>query len=182
MSQRFLFPCPNCQVAFELVPKQAGQDLECASCGQACLAPKLGQIRQLETVGGDGTKAQAGSPEASRPANGLKNLLFAGGLAIAILGGGAGYGLFRYAESKIEDFDVENEVADFEAFADSLSPAQVVQYFESLKVEEGLGEWREQTIIGENRQGMILRNIAFGIMGLGGAGLLSMLASLGIKR
>ena len=98
MSLRYIFPCPKCEHHFELVTKQAGQDLDCTECDTSFEAPKLGKMRQLETVGGETTKPIPASNKR------LQNSLFVGGLAIAILAGGAGYFVYDYARKMIYEY------------------------------------------------------------------------------
>lgn len=177
MSLRYLFPCENCEHQFELVTTQAGQELECPQCQHRSEAPILGKLRQLKLV--DDLTPPLVNRESGR---GLKNYLFAGGLAIAILAGVAGGWVYQYASSMINEYDVTEVLNEFDSWVDELNPAQVVQFYEEMKVGEGLSEWREQPHIGETRQGRILQKFACGLLGLSGLGLLMMLGSFLIRR
>ncbi|MDG1875471.1 MAG: hypothetical protein P8J27_16285, partial [Mariniblastus sp.] len=121
MSLRYLFPCPQCGNEFELVSKQAGQQLVCAKCGSPTVAPKLGSLRQLETLG------QEANISANSGSGGLRNLLFVCGLGLAILAGIGGYFLYQYAESKITEFDVNKTMDTFDVWADDQPPSVVAQ-------------------------------------------------------
>jgi hypothetical protein len=150
---------------FELVAKQAGQELKCPQCETSCPAPKLGSLRQLETIGG----AEPSSQEAA--SGGARNGLFVAGLALAIFAGAAGVGLFQYGSSMIVKFDVVQEIDSFDEWMDDRPPAEVVAVYEAMDVERGLGDWVEQPHVGSTRQGRILQFASYGLMGLAGVGL-----------
>lgn len=172
MSLRYLFPCGNCDHVFELVAKQAGQDLKCPDCAVVSSAPKLGSLRQLETTGDS-------DPTSGRSANGgAKNGLFVVGLALAIFAGAAAVGLYQYGGSMINEFDIHQVVDNFDQWMDDRSPAEVVAVYEGLNIDEGLGDWEEQPHVGNNRQGKILQNVSYGLMGLSGIGVLLLVGSL----
>jgi DNA-directed RNA polymerase subunit RPC12/RpoP len=169
---RYLFPCPECEQEFELETKQAGQDLTCQNCNATFVAPKLGEIRKLPIVGG---------AAASRKTFGTKsgsNFLSTAGLALALLGALAGGGLYYYASTLKQEYSVDEELASFGEWIDELQPEQVIEYYTRIEIEEGLGEWRELGINRYNRQSDILRNISYGIFGVGGIGVLMLLASM----
>jgi hypothetical protein len=172
MSLRYQFPCENCDHVFELVSRQAGQELKCPECEATSSAPKLGELRQLETIGSDD------SLPASKSRGGAKNILFASGLALAILAGAAGIGLYQYANSMITEFDIDKTMQSVDEWFDAAPPSDVVAAFEGMQVDQGLGDWQEQPIVGDNRQGAILRNVSYGLLGLAGVGLLLMIGSL----
>ena len=181
MSLRFLFPCPNCDAKFELVTKQAGQSLTCPSCDNKTEAPKLGLLRQLETVGeapaSSNRRAQTGAASGS-----WKNLLFVCGLGLAILAGTAGYFLYKHAQSRTVQLDIEKAIKSVEDEVDQASPARLMQMYESLGVEKGLGDWVEQPYVGENKQAQILKNIAYGLFAVAGIGLFTLLISFVVPR
>jgi len=83
MSPRYLFPCPDCGHNFELVSKQAGQELVCSDCSNSTEAPKLGTLKQLETVSAG--QANASSAARNGSSGGWKNIVFVGGLALAMI-------------------------------------------------------------------------------------------------
>ena len=171
MSLRYLFPCENCDHVFELVAKQAGQDLKCPKCEAASSAPKLGTLRQLETIGGAESKPSGAANGATR------NSLFVIGLAMAIIGGAAGAGLYQYATSMIREFDIHKVIDNFDAWIDEQAPSDVVALYETMELDKGLGDWEEQPHVGSNRQGRILRNFSYGLMGISGIGLLLLVGS-----
>ncbi len=175
MSARYLFPCPSCNDhQFELVTKQAGQDLTCPKCKAIIEAPKLGILRTLESIGGDSISAK---PSGGR----TKNLLFVGGLALAILAGSAGAWVYQYGRSMRSDLDIAAKLQEFDEWADGLTPYEVVSMFQYMDVDKGLGDWKEQETIGMDRQGKILQNFSYGLMGLAGIGALGLLSSFFMK-
>jgi len=171
MSLRYLFPCKNCDQVFELVARQAGQDLKCPKCETISSAPKLGSLRQLETVGG------TESNPADAASGGARNSMFVIGLALAILAGAAGIGLYQYGASMINEFDIYQVAENFDEWMDDRSPAEIVAVYQGMDVESGLGDWEEQPHVGSNRQGKILQNASYGLMGLSGIGLLLLIGS-----
>lgn len=171
MSLRYLFPCQNCDHVFELVSKQAGQDLKCPNCQATSSAPKLGSLRQLSVVGED---ELAPSSAAN---GGAKNSLFVFGLALAILFGAAGIGLYQYANSLITEINIDQKMEDMDKWLDGIPPSDVVAMFEAMQVDKGLGDWQEQPYVGDTRQGTILKNFSYGLMGLAGVGLLLVIGS-----
>ena len=177
MSARFQFPCPHCESKFELVTKQAGQTLTCQQCNKTCEAPKLGTLRNLEPVGGAAPTASSDSSWGGR-----KSLLFVFGLGLAILAGTAGYFLYQNASSRYTEFDLEKGLAQLDSDIDGFTPAMVMRKYQSLRVEDGLGDWVEQPRVGENKQAEILMNFSYGLFGLAGIGLLLLIIGLVIPK
>jgi len=178
MSPRYLFPCRNCDYEFELVTKQAGQSLTCPQCQNDCEAPKLGALRQLESVGGEVTSSTSRSGSGSS----LRNILFVSGLSLAVLAGVAGYFLYQHAQSMISVFDVEEVLADFNELADQQKASQLIRYYDQMDIPKGLPEWQEQVHVGQNKQANILTNVAYGLFGLAGIGLLMLFGSFLVRK
>jgi len=177
MPPQYLFPCDNCNHQLIVVPRQAGQNLTCPQCQHFVEAPKLGEMKQLEMVGG--------TEPVNRPAassGGLRNLLFVVGLAMAIICGATGYLVNRYASALIFEIDYDQEQKEFEEEVDHLNSAQVVALYEAMQIEKGLGEWYEPNYVRYNTQGAILRKISYGVFGLAGLGLLMLIGSFFIRR
>ena len=181
MSIRYLFPCPSasCDHKFELVGKQAGQTLSCPKCNSQVEAPKLGELKRLETTG-----EIEPSSRASKSSGGsrLKNFLFVSGLGLAIVSGLCGYFLFQHAKSKQTSFDLEGLLSQFEQAADNQGPVNLLRHYESLDLDGGLPEWTEQPYIGESRQAEILMKGAYGLFALSGIGLLMLLGSFVVPK
>ena len=177
MSPRYLFPCPNCDHKFELVSKQAGQELACPDCSNAVEAPKLGTLKQLELA----ESGQEGGDHSSGGRNGnsgsLKNLVFVGGLALAIIAGAAGLALYQYAKSKVVEFDLAGNLEEYETWIDEQPPTGVLGSYVEMGTSQGLPEWVEQPHVGENKQAAILKKVAYGLFGLASLGLLTLIGS-----
>ena len=182
MSLHYLYPCSNCEHKFELVTKQAGQDLVCPSCGAANLAPKLGTLKQLEQVDSAGGSKPRASQTRKSNAGSWKNALFVSGLALAVLAGAAGVGLYQFAQSKVIEFDVEGRLAEVEKWVDEQPPANILGTFITMDVGKGLPEWVEQPHIGSNKQAAILKNFAYGLFGLSALGLLTLVGSFLVPK
>lgn len=175
MSLRYKLPCPHCDYCLEVIPRQAGQDLECPQCLQTIEAPKLGKMKQLETVGGSPERA------ASNSGGSLRNMLFVIGLLVAIVGGAGGYFVYRHADNLIFEIDYEEEEKKFNEEVDILTPGQVVALHDEMNIEAGLGEWYEPNFVRYNTQGAYLLKFAYGLFGLSGLGVLCLIGSLLIR-
>jgi hypothetical protein len=139
------------------------------------VAPRLGELKRLpvsETVGVSDNK----STGQSRKGGGL----FVVGLLLLLLGGGGGAGLYVYASQKLFNYEEEVEAvlanADVEIAASSTK--ELIQTYDMLPIEKGLGAWQERPYVGNHKQGVILTNIAYGLFAIGGLGLLMTLAGL----
>ena len=177
MSLRYLLPCIRCENQLEVVPKQAGQELECPKCQQRVEAPKLGKMKLLETVSETATAKKTSASGGS-----LRNLLFVIGLLLAIVCGASGYFVNQYAESLIYDVDFEAVEKQFDEDVDGLTAGQLVELYEQMNIEKGLGEWYEPNFVRYNTQGGYLKTFAYGLLGLSGLGVLALLGSFLIRR
>ncbi len=182
MSLRYLFPCTDCEFKFELVSRQAGQELVCPDCGNATQAPKLGTLKKLELAESASEVSDFRANRQNSNTGGWKNILFVSGLALAIIAGVAGFSLYRFAQSKIVEFDVEREIEKFEEWIDENPPTSVLGTYVQMEVGKGLPEWQELPHIGENKQAAILKKFAYGLFGLSGLGLLTLIGSFLIPK
>ena len=172
MSIRYLLPCPECDQSNELETKQAGQDLNCVHCDANISAPKLGILKQLPQLEGD-TKEKA-----KKKGQGSGNVLATLGLGVLLLAGLAGGGLYYYGGMLQKDMDVYGNMEVHLSLLDELTPSQLVEHYQRIDPERGLGEWRELPVSRYNRQGAILKNFSYGLFGIAGIGLVIFLVSL----
>ncbi|MCP4096276.1 MAG: zinc ribbon domain-containing protein [Planctomycetaceae bacterium] len=181
MPSKYLLPCDHCSHPFEVIPKQAGQELTCPECGKVSEAPMLRKMRLLEpvedeTVGKTNKRVEKSSKF---------NRLFSIGLFAAVLLGGSGYWLYGYAGMLATEIDRELSTEQHNEFVDQLQPSQVITYFNELRIDNGLGEWYEPNYVRYNKQSEILTNTSYVLMGLGGLFLacsISMVALIAFKR
>ena len=178
MPIHYLLPCNDCEHQFQLTTSQAGQPLECPQCGTAVDAPKLGTLKQLPTSGESSSKATA----LSSGDVGWKRYVFAIGLITAVVAGIAGAALYGYSQSLFTPVDVEGHITLMEQEIDEWSPAQLWHVWHQQGLEDGLGEWAEPKYMGYNKQSEILKMFAFGLLGLAGVGVLTLLSSFAMKR
>ncbi|MEM9941321.1 MAG: hypothetical protein AAF939_06990 [Planctomycetota bacterium] len=164
MSTKYKFPCQKCGFIFELGTTQAGQDLTCSSCGDVVEAPKLGVLKTLPVVGGTESLKKS-----KKVGNHIATTI---GLSIALLFGMMGGGLYYYSTTLVTDLDIEGELKEFNENVDAAKPEVIVAMFSQLKSDQGLGEWREQSVVRYNKQGAILKTFAFVLMAISGIGLL----------
>ncbi len=181
MSSKYLLPCDHCSHPFEVISKQAGQKLTCPECGGISEAPMLRKIRLLEPVEDETFKKTSKSAGKS----GSFNMFFSIGLFAAVLLGGSGYWLYNYAGMLVTEIDRELSTEQHNEFVDQLEPAQVVTYYNELRIDNGLGEWYEPNYVRYNKQSVILTNMSYVLMGLGGISLtcsLTIVALIAFKR
>ncbi len=173
MARLFLFNCPNCNHQIELLATQAGQELTCSACEQGFEAPKLGILNQLPTVGDQRNEHSAHTD--------LKRLLFSGGLVLAVLMGAAGYALNSYASKLIVNVDLEGFQSDWSAEVEAMTPVELLQQWDSMVFERGLGEWQEQVFARYKTQGTYLQYLAYGLLCLAAIGVMMIISSFLLK-
>ena len=178
MPPLYIFPCSNCDHKFELVAKQAGLELTCPQCQQALEAPMLGKMKRRELV--------SGTEPIKKPAKGTgrgwKNFLFAAGLATSIIAAAAGFGLSYYANTLDPRYEREAQLENFEYAVDNISPSQLVEFYQEMDVESGLGEWYEPNYVRYGKQVKYLRWGVPVMYGLAGLGFLVMIGSFILKK
>ena len=178
---QYLLPCSDCNQSFPVATRQAGQTVQCANCDASVEVPKLGELKQLPIEGG--ADAVKKSEKRNQSPNRLKGWLFSGGLMIAVLAGVAGYALLNYANSlyaNVDEFANAVEEVSSEAI-DAMKPAEMWDWWTQVSAID-LGEWQEHSRVGSNIQSGILANIAYGLFGLAGLGIISMLCSFAVKK
>jgi hypothetical protein len=143
---------------------QAGQDFTCDKCKQVFEVPQLQVLNKFEIA------EASSSSDRKTTASAGRDILFVVGLICLILGSAAGYGLNRYSNSLI--YELENEEQKIVEQADSFTPGRVLLEWYYIEKEPDLPEWQEHPIIGNQKQGKILKNFAYGLWGIGGVGLL----------
>ncbi len=175
MPDRYLLPCPSCENAINLTLKQAGQELTCEGCNEPVQAPSMGGIRMLDLAEGGAIAAKANPGSSFSP---LQRWLFAGGLTLAVLAGSASLGLYRYASSIHREVEIESVIEFEKEMVDKLRAAEVFAASVAASQNELALEYREPTYRGSNKQSEILSTVSYGLAGLAGVGVLSLLASL----
>ena len=166
MSPQYSLICSHCQHSNAITTTQAGQDIACAGCQQPLQAPRLGQLKQLPVI-------EAAVP-AKKKASSKGGKLFVLGMLLLIFGGGGGGGLWYYASGKLFDYEteLEREITKLDDWVDEASLIEQLQLYETMPLEGGLPAWQERLYVGQNKQGLILRRIAYGLLTIGGIGLI----------
>jgi len=170
MSSRYSLICPQCQHSNSVNTTQAGQELECAGCQQPIQVPRLGQLKLLPAI-------DPAPGKVAKSSSGGK--LFVLGVIMLIFGGGGGTGLYYYASGKLFDYEtkVEEKIVEIDNFIDNdASALELVHFYEGMPLEAGLPPWQEQAYVGSNKQGIILRYLAYGLLAIGGIGLICAIA------
>jgi hypothetical protein len=178
MPIQYLLPCPDCEHTLSLTTSQAGQPLQCPHCDSSVDAPKLGTLKQLP-VQEDTATTQSASNDGS---TGWKRHVFAFGLITAVVAGIAGIALFFYAQSLFTPTDVEGHITMMDNELDQLTPVQLWDLWHQQEYDDGLGEWTELKYVGYNKQSEYLRYIAYGLLGIAGLGVVTLLSSFAMKR
>ncbi|MGB1928001.1 MAG: hypothetical protein ACPIA2_03195 [Mariniblastus sp.] len=181
MPSKYSLPCAHCGHCFEVIPKQAGQELTCPECGKQSEVPMLRKMKLLELA--EDESAQNTNKRVKK--SGSFNMLFSIGVFAAVLLGGSGYWLYGYAGSMVTEIDRELRTEQHDEFVDGLEPSQVVTYYKDLRIDSGLGEWYEPNYVRYNKQAAILTNTSYVLMALGGIFLacsISMVALIALKR
>lgn len=183
MAVRYAWECPECQDTIELATKQAGQELNCASCSAKISAPKLGVIKSLAPVGGQ----QAAAPRSRRSGGGgnaLKSWLFAGGLLLAVLAGVAGAAA-QYRANQFHrggDVDIEQIIEREMAAIDAQSPAEVYGNTIAAGQEAFALDYSETSYRKYSIMGGVIQTVAWVCWGLTGVGVLMLLSSFFLKK
>ena len=166
MSPQYSLICTHCQHSNVVTTTQAGQNIDCAGCQQSIQAPRLGQLKQLPMV-------EAAAPVQHKESS-KGGKLFVLGMLMLIFGGGGGAGLYYYASGKLFDYEtvVEEEITKLDSWVDGASLIEQVQLYETMPLEAGLPAWEERPYVGQNKQGLILRNLSYGLLAIGGIGLI----------
>ena len=172
----YLLPCPQCQHPFELASRQAGQSVQCLQCEHSFDAPRLGELKQLEKVA-----ATDSGPATAEPSSVLKRWLFTLGLAMTVLLGAAGVGVYQFANSIQQEIDAEGAMSDIETRIEEMSDADVYRVAASYDPEDSIGEYFQPGSVKSNKQGEILKYVAYGLLGLAAAGLLMLIGSFMIR-
>ena len=167
MSSRYSLICSHCQHSNVLMTTQAGQDIDCAGCQQTIQTPRLGQLKQLPVI-------EAAAAPSKQKAGSKGGKLFVLGMLMLIFGGGGGGGLYYYASGKLFDYEtvVEQKITKLDSWVDEASLIEQLQLYETMPLEGGLPAWEERPYVGQNKQGLILRNISYGLLAIGGIGLI----------
>ena len=173
MSARFYLPCPSCEHRLEVETRSAGRQLTCPECSGEVEAPNMGGIRRLDPVA---TEEKASGRKVQKSGR-TKAVLFSIGLAILVICGGLGAGLYNYSSRLEIPIDMERGIENQNVTLDGLrAPALWDFYFETMK-DAPLGDWEEHVFTKANIQGSILKNFSYGFFGIAGLGLLMLLAS-----
>lgn len=178
MADQYLLPCPQCGQEIEIAPPQAGSTITCTNCDHAFDGPRLGELKQLPLA--DSRTQRQGQTLPSQ-GSALKRVLFTVGLAMAVLLGAAGGGLYYFAGSIENSFDSQVQIQEATNQAATLTLEQIYLATRQMEIDPGLGEFKEPQFISNNRQASILKMFAWGLMALAAVGAAMMTTSFTIK-
>lgn len=153
--------------------RQAGQELACRACQHRFEAPKLRELKSLPLAGTEQAAHPGGT--GSRRIHGS---LFSLGLALLLLAGSAGGGLYWYSAKLIPE-ETPDEVIAIQVERVRTQPIVQVYYdWETLYKERNVPEWQESGIQSDIKQGGYLRAVSFGLFAVAGIGVLTLVAAL----
>jgi len=174
-SNLYLLPCDECQHSLELQKRQAGQTVTCPQCGHSFAAPRLGEFKNLQTTASGEPEPTTGSTSV------LKRWLFTLGLAMTVLLGAAGVGVYQFAGSIQEEIHAESRLEDYNKDIEQFSDAEVYQIAATYTEDQTLGEYFQPGLVKNNKQGEILEYVAYGLLGLAALGLAMLVGSFLVK-
>lgn len=172
MKSRYLFPCPHCHADVSLTTTQAGQSVQCGSCEALFEAPKLQQIKACPLAEPNLTKAPSHVDSHSGRAT------IVAGLILLIVGGAAGGALYFYANAMVFELDLEDNMTFVTDRVAAMNDAEVYREWYFVEKDGDLGEWAEAPIMRYRAQGLILKNIAYGLFVVALLGLITALIGL----
>ena len=172
----YLLPCPQCQHPLELASRQAGQSVHCSECEHSFEAPRLGELKQLKQVDSSQSPSKVGAQSSM-----LKRWLFTLGLAMTVLLGAAGVGVYQFASSIQQEIDADGAMQNIDARLEEMSDAEIYHVAASYDTKDSIGEYFQPGQVKGNKQGEILKIIAYGLLGLAAAGLLMLIGSFLVK-
>ena len=141
----------------------------CPFCEQNNQLPGMRQLRQLPLADRLAVSAKGNG-------NDLRRFLFSAGLLVAVLAALLGFALSYYADSLATELMVEEKIDYGNKFIDTLSPGHLWESWDQMATE-GLPDWQESRDVRYNKQAGHLKSIAYGLLGLSGLGLLSLIGS-----
>ena len=176
MAQNHLFSCTNCEKDFPVNDRSAGMPVSCPFCEHINNLPGMRQIRALPIAEGTPLKK-------SRKESSAKRFLFSGGLLVAVIGGLLGIALSYYADSLATELRLEEKIDFGNQYVDDMTPGHLWEAWDAMATK-GLPDWQETHDVRYNKQAGYLKSIAYGLFGICGIGLLSLLLSfvVGNKR
>ena len=182
MAARYAYECPKCHSEIELSTTQAGQELKCDNCAESIMAPKLGDIKNLQRVDGGGDVRSKKSVKTAKLESPIKSWLFVGGLLLAVIAGIGG----AAAQYRANDFhipvDIEEIVeAEFKRI-DEVPASEIYGILAGSTQEEFTLEYSEAPYRTRNIKSGIFQGVAWACFGVAGFGLLMLLSSFFFKK
>lgn len=173
MPKNYLFSCSSCEKNFRVSQRSAGMSAACPFCDHENVVPGMRQLRALPIAEEQVSFAKSGGSD-------LKRFLFSAGLLVAVLGGILGLALSYYADMLSTELMLEEKIKYGNKFVDTMAPGHLWEAWDQMETK-GLPDWQESQDVRYNKQAGHLKSIAYGLIGLGGLGLLSLLASFFVK-
>lgn len=174
MPETYQLPCNNCDAFIPVSPQMAGRTFNCELCQSSVEVPTMREIRRLEPVQDNRSSESVVRPKKSR--NESRSWLFSGGLLLAGVTLLAAIPLWLYANGMQSESMVKQEIDFGNQVLDEATPGVIWNAWTQMTAN-GLPEWKESQATRYNKQGQILKNIAYGLGALSGLGLFMMIGS-----
>lgn len=181
MAKCYLLPCKNCGNPLQVEGRHAGRSLDCSKCGETVDVPTFRELKALQVDGGGDSKDT--SRDETRPSP-LKGLLFSVGLGVAVIFGLGGWGLYAYASQLITNtiFNADDKVERMNEPVDDASVTELYDVWANTIEGVDLPDWQEANWNRYNKQGRILRNFSYGILGVAALGIALIFSSFFIPN
>ena len=177
MADLYLFSCTECQKDLEISVKQAGTTQNCPFCEHVINIPGMREIRQLPLSQNE----EGADKRGTSSLNETKSWLFSGGLLVAVISGVLGFALASYAHSIAIESTVKEKIEYGSSQIGSLPPGHLWDAWDGM-TKNGLPDWKETRENRYNKQSGHLKNFAYGLYGLSGLGVVSILISFFFRR
>lgn len=174
MATAYLLNCHHCQTANEVETRHAGTQMTCRNCQRSLDIPKLRELRNLPLA-----RPEEASARFVTVQNPWRGTLFVGGILALLIGGATGWVIKQGAEPYIhENITADDVVKSIEGEIDKLSHTQLWDLWtQDFASKRALPEWQEADWRLISDQAVVMRNVAYVLLGLAGLGLAAIISS-----
>lgn len=178
MPECYQISCENCEHPMEVEGRQAGGILECPQCEAKIDVPTFRVLKTLPVVDRPSRLAEGGDP------NHLKGILFAAGLGLAVIAGVGGWFLYQHANKMVTENQVDTQEIEtkMDEEIDSASISKLWDHWNKTIESVDLPDWKEASWKRYSREGNVLLNVSYAIMGVGALGFLAMCGSFFVPK
>jgi len=165
-----LLPCIHCQHAIAVSASQSGSETTCPACGKTVEIPNLGELRRLQSSGGNVADGVSSGVVSSSQAT--RRIIFAGLMAIAGTAGIVGiFCLVRYLAIE-PPITTEMHIAEVDNLFHQVAAAQLIREWQQMERFglDAANKHMYQSIADEKASWQTSGLICLGILLLAGGG------------